>query len=71
MIYYIVKRRSNSTNQKGLKMTDHNFNLNNINTIEEALQEMDYQLYKMEGLSSLAKRNRFFNMVAIYHKFRN
>lgn len=50
-------------------MTDHNFNLSNINTVEEALQEMDYQLNKMEGLSSLAKRNRFFNMVAIYHKF--
>lgn len=50
-------------------MTDHNFNLGNVNTIEEALQEMDYQLSKMEGLSSLAKRNRFFNMVAVYHKF--
>ena len=50
-------------------MADHNFNLNNIHTVEEALKEMDYQQEKMYGLSSLAKRSRYYNMVAIYKKF--
>ena len=50
-------------------MADHNFNLNNIRTVEEALKEMDYQQEKMFGLSTLAKRNRYYNMVAIYKKF--
>jgi len=50
-------------------MSEHNFNLNNITTIEDALKEMAYQQKKMLSVSSMAKRNRYYNMVAIYQKF--
>lgn len=69
VILYICKKEEGYLiNRKGSIM--EKFNISKVTNSEQAIQEMDYQYEKMQGLnSSNGRAGRFYNMLALYEKF--